>query len=138
MGELAPRTKQSMFTEKMSHVGFGKLESQRKREGSKAAVSEETEGGGQKQRSSEQIYTSRGQSERGQKELKKTSLMTERHSTVSKLMLFSLIVMITGFMLATPFSLLLTIPAYVLADRVSSNCTIGGSPHIVQTLYIVN
>ena len=34
-------------------------------------------------------------------------------------MIFSFIVMIVGFTFATPFSLLLTIPAYGLADRVS-------------------
>ena len=42
---------------------------------------------------------------------------------MSKLMIFTFIVMITGFTFATPFSLLLTIPAYVLADRVSINTT---------------
>ena len=39
---------------------------------------------------------------------------------MSKLMIFSFIVMITGFTFATPFSLLLTIPAYMLANQVSS------------------
>ena len=39
---------------------------------------------------------------------------------MSKLMILSFIVMITGFTFATPFSLLLTIPAYTLADRVST------------------
>lgn len=38
---------------------------------------------------------------------------------VSKLMTFSLVVMIAGFIMATPLSLVLTIPAYILADKVS-------------------
>lgn len=38
---------------------------------------------------------------------------------MSTLMIFSFIVMITGFTCATPISLILTIPAYALADRVS-------------------
>ena len=38
---------------------------------------------------------------------------------VSKLMIFSLVVMIAGFITATPLSLILTIPAYILADKVS-------------------
>ena len=37
---------------------------------------------------------------------------------VSKLMIFSLVAMIVGFIMATPLSLTLTIPAYVLADKV--------------------
>ena len=40
---------------------------------------------------------------------------------VSKLMIFSLVVMISGFIIATPFSLALTLPAYILADKVSYN-----------------
>ena len=46
---------------------------------------------------------------------------TRRRSPMSRLMLFSFIVMIVGFTFATPFSLLLTIPAYVLADQVSTS-----------------
>lgn len=42
---------------------------------------------------------------------------------MSRLMVFSFIVMIVGFTFATPFSLLLTIPAYVLADQVSTSDT---------------
>ena len=38
---------------------------------------------------------------------------------MSKLMTFSLVVMIAGFIMATPLSLVLTIPAYILADKVS-------------------
>ena len=38
---------------------------------------------------------------------------------VSKLMIFSLVAMIAGFIMATPLSLVLTIPAYILADKVS-------------------
>lgn len=41
------------------------------------------------------------------------------HHQVSKLLVFSILVMIIGFATATPLSLLLTIPAYILADRVS-------------------
>ena len=40
---------------------------------------------------------------------------------MSRLMIFSFIVMIVGFTFATPISLLLTIPAYALADQVSTS-----------------
>ena len=45
--------------------------------------------------------------------------MRRQQEQVSKLMIFSLVVMIAGFIMATPLSLILTIPAYILADKVS-------------------
>ena len=45
--------------------------------------------------------------------------LRRQHVQVSKLMIFALVVMISGFIMATPLSLVLTIPAYILADKVS-------------------
>ena len=54
------------------------------------------------------------------KEAIKNSRSSRRQGEqVSKLMIFSLVVMIAGFIMATPLSLMLTIPAYILADKVS-------------------
>ena len=43
----------------------------------------------------------------------------KQHTKPSMLLTFTLIVMISCFVFATPLSLILTIPAYVLADKVS-------------------
>ena len=59
----------------------------------------------------------------GWREEKKGDMMNNNRrcrGPTSKLAIFSFIVMVFGFTLATPFSLLLTIPAYILADQAST------------------
>lgn len=61
---------------------------------------------------------------------------------VSKLMIFSIVVMIIGLTIATPLSLLLTIPAYILADRVSISISIHSKIimlhiNIIALLFII-
>jgi ABC-type Fe3+ transport system permease subunit len=71
---------------------------------------------------SEQIFVRQTSGSQSQREvmIQKTSRRRQQQQQqVSKLMIFSLVVMIAGFIMATPLSLILTIPAYVLADKVS-------------------
>ena len=110
-----------LHAEKTGYVGYCMLESHERGRVSKTVVLEETKDGRCKH---EQVFTHVQRQSEGsrRKELKNQS--RRRQSPVSKLMIFSLLVMITAFILATPFSLLLTIPAYILADRVSVACMV--------------
>ena len=74
-------------------------------------------------RYNEQIFVNMTRQDSGsQKEAMIRSRKNSRRrqqEQVSKLMIFSLVAMIAGFIMATPLSLVLTIPAYILADKVS-------------------
>ena len=70
------------------------------------------------------IVSEKSERDGGWYEERKGDLMKNKRwrccGSTSNLMIFSFIVMVFGFTLATPLSLLLTIPAYVLADKVTT------------------
>ena len=105
-----------------SNVSYDKLDNR----GGKTVALENTEGGTTCDQAGTPSYNDNcptfsvaRQHSGSQKPSKMKKNLRRQQGQVSKLMIFSLVVMISGFIIATPFSLLFTLPAYILADKVS-------------------